>query len=254
MRLGTKPDTLTRQPNIYSKDSAVDCNRQPVLTLEQLEEPHLAICSGMSGEAEQTVSEDLDHGAIITDIAQTAKLDPLAQDLHSKLGTSDLPSGWEWAEGQLRFQGRLYVPDQEILCLQVIRNYHDHPLAGHFGEARTSELIRCSFHWLGLQQMVKDYVASSATCAHAKSVRHKPYRKLKQLLIPSRPWLSILMDFIEQLPASKDFSAILVVVNHLMKQVIFIPSHDTVNTPQVAQLFLTHAFSKHRVLLHITSD
>src|SRR5258708_28366895 len=58
-RLGTKPDALTRRPDIYSEDSTVDCNRRPVLTLEQLEEPHLAICSGMSGEVEQTVSEDL---------------------------------------------------------------------------------------------------------------------------------------------------------------------------------------------------
>src|SRR5260221_10678920 len=102
--------------------------------------------------------------------------------------------------------------------------------------------------------MVKDYVASCATCACAKSARHKPYGKLKQLLIPSQPWSSISMDFIEQLPASKDFSAILVVIDHLMKEAIFIPSHNTVNTLQVAQLFLTHVFSKHRVPSHITSD
>src|SRR6266478_4408455 len=102
--------------------------------------------------------------------------------------------------------------------------------------------------------MVKDYMASCTTCACMKSARHKPYGKLKQLLIPSRPWSSILMDFIKQLPASKDFSAILVAVDHLTKQAIFIPSHDTVNTPQVAQLFLTHVFSKHGVPSHITSD
>src|SRR6266404_1558671 len=62
------------------------------------------------------------------------------------------------------------------------------------------------------------------------------------------------MDFIEQLPASEGFSAILVVVNRLTKQAIFIPSHDTVNAPQVAQLFLTHVFSKHGVPSHVTSD
>src|SRR5260221_7371952 len=62
------------------------------------------------------------------------------------------------------------------------------------------------------------------------------------------------MDFIKQLPASKDFSTILVVVNCLTKQAIFIPSHDTVNALQVAQLFLTHIFSKHGVLAHVTSD
>ena len=62
------------------------------------------------------------------------------------------------------------------------------------------------------------------------------------------------MDFIEQLPASEDFSAILVVIDCLTKQVIFIPSHDTMNTPQVVELFLTHVFSKHGVLSHVTSD
>src|SRR5258708_17163405 len=102
--------------------------------------------------------------------------------------------------------------------------------------------------------MVKDYMASCATCAHAKSARHKPYGKLKQLPIPSRPWSSISMDFIEQLPASENFSTILVVVNCLMKQAIFIPSHNTVNALQVVQLFLTHIFSKHRVPSHVTSD
>src|SRR5258705_4157157 len=102
--------------------------------------------------------------------------------------------------------------------------------------------------------MVKDYVASCTTCACAKSPRHKPYGKLKQLLIPSRPWSSISMDFIEQLPASEGFSAILVVIDRLTKQAIFIPSHDTVNAPQVARLFLTHVFSKHGVLSHVTSD
>src|SRR6266436_8132173 len=170
------------------------------------------MCSGMAGETEQAVSEDLDHRAHIMNIAQAAKSDHLAQELCSNLGTPGLPSGWEQSEGQLKFQGHLYVPDQEILCLQVICNHHDHQVAGHFGEVRTSELICCNFHWLGLRQMVKDYVASCATCTCAKSLRHKPYGKLKQLPIPSQLWSSILMDFIEQLPASEGFSTILVVV------------------------------------------
>src|SRR5258705_8793355 len=102
--------------------------------------------------------------------------------------------------------------------------------------------------------MVKDYVASCATCAHAKSPRHKPYGKLKQLPIPSRPWSSISMDFIEQLPDSKGFSAILVIVDHLTKQAIFIPCQNMLNAPKVVRLFLIHVFSKHGVPAHVTSD
>jgi len=51
-----------------------------------------------------------------------------------------------------------------------------------------------------------------------------PYGLLKQLPIPSRPWNSISMDFIEQLLPSLGFTAILIIVDRLSKQGIFIPT------------------------------
>src|SRR5258707_8587688 len=62
------------------------------------------------------------------------------------------------------------------------------------------------------------------------------------------------MDFIKQLPASEGFTAILVIMDRLTKQLLFIPTHDMVDAPQLAQLFLTHVFSKHGALGHVTSD
>src|SRR6266436_4874430 len=62
------------------------------------------------------------------------------------------------------------------------------------------------------------------------------------------------MDFIEQLLASEGHMAILVIVNCLTKQSLFIPTHDSIDSPELAQLFLTHMFSKHGMLSHITSD
>ena len=62
------------------------------------------------------------------------------------------------------------------------------------------------------------------------------------------------MDFIEQLPSSSGFTAILVVVDWLSKQSIFIPTHDTITSPELAKLFLLHVFSKHGVPAHVTSD
>src|SRR5258708_3822503 len=94
-----------RRPDIYSESVATDCNRRPVLTLQQLERPHLAICLGTVEEAEQSLSEDLDHRTLVTDITRVAELDHLTQELRSKLETSDSPWGWEWSEGQLRFKG-----------------------------------------------------------------------------------------------------------------------------------------------------
>jgi len=62
------------------------------------------------------------------------------------------------------------------------------------------------------------------------------------------------MDFIEQLPSSTGFTAILVVVDRLSKQAIFIPTHDTITSLELAKLFLLHVFSKHGVPAHVTSD
>ena len=62
------------------------------------------------------------------------------------------------------------------------------------------------------------------------------------------------MDFIEQLPKSSGYTGILVVVDHLTKQVIFIPTHDTITSANLAKLFILHVFSKHGVPSQITSD
>ena len=88
----------------------------------------------------------------------------------------------------------------------------------------------------------------------SKSQRHKPYGFLKQLPVPEQPWNSISMDFIEKLPQSSGYTAILVVVNRLTKQVIFIPTHDTIISAELAKLFVLHVFSKHGVPSHVTSD
>lgn len=62
------------------------------------------------------------------------------------------------------------------------------------------------------------------------------------------------MDFIEQLPASDGYTAILLVVDRASKQSIFIPTYDTITSKQLAELFVIHVFSKHGVPNHVTSD
>ena len=62
------------------------------------------------------------------------------------------------------------------------------------------------------------------------------------------------MDFIEQLPESSGFTAILVAVDRFTKQGIFIPTTNEVNSTELAHLFILHVFSKHRVPSHVTSD
>ena len=62
------------------------------------------------------------------------------------------------------------------------------------------------------------------------------------------------MDFIETLPKSNGFNSILVIIDRASKQVIFIPTHDTIMSEELASLFIMHIFSKHGVPSHVTSN
>src|SRR5215475_9265650 len=99
-----------------------------------------------------------------------------------------------------------------------------------------------------------DYCKSCVRCNRGKATHHKPYGLLRQLPIPERPWNSISMDFIEQLPSSSGFTSILVVVDQLSKQGIFIPTYNTITASDLATLFVLHVFLKHGVPEHVTSD
>src|SRR5882672_3718704 len=108
------------------------------------------------------------------------------------------------------------------------------------------------YYWSGLLVYVKGYCKLCTTCSHAKPVHHKPYGLLKP--IPEKPWNSISMDFIEKLPPSSSYTLIPVIVDHLSKQSLFILTHNTITSQQLAQLFVLHVFSKHGVPSHVTSD
>ena len=62
------------------------------------------------------------------------------------------------------------------------------------------------------------------------------------------------MNFIKKLPSSSRFDTILVIVNQLTKQVIFILTHDTIMSTDLVCLFVLHVFSKHSVPSYVTSN
>ena len=156
--------------------------------------------------------------------------------------------------GVLLLDNRIYVPSASNLHTRILQYNHDHILAGHFGQNKTLELVRRRYSWPSLHADIQQFCKSCVTCMRSKPQRHKPYRSLKQLPIPERPWNSISMDFIEKLPSSSRFDTILVIVDWLTKQAIFIPAHNTITSMDLARLFVLHVFSKHGVPSHVTSD
>ncbi|MBW0570473.1 hypothetical protein O181_110188 [Austropuccinia psidii MF-1] len=62
------------------------------------------------------------------------------------------------------------------------------------------------------------------------------------------------MDFITKLPLSRNFDSILVVVDRFSKMAIFTPTYSAITPLDLAQLFISHVFSKNGLPISIVSD
>ena len=87
-----------------------------------------------------------------------------------------------------------------------------------------------------------------------KPVRHKPYGLLQPLPIPERPWGSISMDFITDLPKSGKFDSILVVADRLTKMSHFIACKKSTSAMETANLLIDNVFRFHGLPDDIISD
>jgi len=154
----------------------------------------------------------------------------------------------------LFLDSKIYVPSASNLHIYILQYNHDHILARHYGQNKTLELVCYGYSWPSLYTDIQQFCKSCITCMQSKPQCHKPYRSLKQPLILKWPWNSISIDFIEKLPSFFRFDTILVIVDQLTKQAIFISAYNIITFMDLACLFILYVFSKHSVPSHVTSD
>ena len=73
------------------------------------------------------------------------------------------------SSGFLCFDSRIYVSDVADLCLELLCYYHDHPLAGHFGQNQTLHSIQKDYTFPNICAFVQDYICSCTHCGHNKA-------------------------------------------------------------------------------------
>lgn len=77
---------------------------------------------------------------------------------------------------------------------------------------------------------------------------------LQPLPVPSQAWEIISLDFVEGLPTSDRYNAILVVVDKFSKYGQFIPIHHPYTAMHIARLFMDNIYKLHGFSKAIISD
>ncbi|KAF8757305.1 hypothetical protein RHS01_04137 [Rhizoctonia solani] len=144
-----KPDALSRRADY----------------VEYTQEPEVMLPAKVFAN---TSEEELE---IVTEIRSKLREDPSLEPIIQFL-TEDADNAppsickayrdYNWEEDLLWYQGKLVVPDAEILKERLLKEYHDSPLAGHPGQQRTLELLSRNYWWPGMKLSAKECLDTSS--------------------------------------------------------------------------------------------
>ena len=233
--------------------------------------PRARLLAAIHGEAPPIDELDELDKDLMTELIRALVTDELAQKVMQKLqrarmhDADEQDEDEEWSigsAGALLHEGRIYVP--ESVRNQVIRLHHDTPEFGHFGIARTAELVSRNFYWPGLESMVRRYVLGCDVCARIKAPRHRHYGPNMPIPPATRPWEGVTMDFVTDLPPARGtaagtdgdsaYTCILVIVDRFTKMTIYLPCRKDIDSPELARLFFENVICMHGIPEHIITD
>ena len=182
------------------------------------------------------------------------------EDYEESLELDPLPSIKDCVikEGHLYKAERLWVPADDDLILDVIRQIYDQVAVGHPGMAKTQRKIARDYYWPGILNSIRRYVRNCHVCKRAKAPRDKYNGVLKPLPVPERPWTDISLDYVTGLPESQNgHNAILMVVDRLSKERHYIPctAKDEGTTAEAtAKLLIGNVWRYHGLPASMISD
>ena len=157
-------------------------------------------------------------------------------------------------DGFLFFGNRLYVPKSSGLRRHLLKECHDSPWAGHPGMRRSLALLERVFFWEKMREDVEEYVHTCIICQQDKLDTQRQGGLLQPLPIPERPWMSVSMDFITQLPQVQGYNGIMVMVDHFSKYVVFVPTKMHCGAERTVELFFKNIVKYWGMPLSIVSD
>jgi len=173
-----RADSLSRRVD-WAEEVEKDNENQVMLKEEWLEVRAIErLIEGPEEEIVKRIKEARDKDEEVIKVVEEMK----------KAGVKTLrDEEWQIEEGFVLKEGRVYVPKDEKLRVEIIQLHHDTPIAGHRGQWKMVELVTRNYWWPGVMKEVKRYVEGCDQCQRMKNRVEMPAGKLKPNQVPERP-------------------------------------------------------------------
>lgn len=188
----------------------------------------------------------------LSSIFEALEKDPTLGEKHPKYRTFQVQGPHLiWKDG--KGLDRVVIPCN--LRLELVKEYHDTPLGGHFGAGKVYQSLRRYFYWPGMKDFVERYITTCDACQKNKSWNQKPLGIPQAMDIPDFPWQVVSVDFCGPFPTTKNgYDFVMVTTDHLTKMAIIIPTTTKVSAKDAAQLMVEFVVKRFGVPIKITSD
>jgi transposase InsO family protein len=136
---------------------------------------------------------------------------------------------------------RVYVPKQ--LRTALISEFHDIPIAGHFGWKKTYHALTQHDYWGNMASDVHGYVTRCPACQRMKPTK-QPKPPLHPLKVPFRPFDQIILDWMTLGCKTKEgYDSVLCIVDKFTKWAIVIPYDKHMGTEEFINALYQHVVS-----------
>lgn len=150
------------------------------------------------------------------------------------------------------FPNLLAVP--QTMKKQILYDYHNHPMAGHFGFAKSYNKIKGRYFWPGLLKDVRNYVRSCMDCQLRKETTNKPPPGLLQPIRVGRPFEKVSIDLLGPVHRSSSGKNFIIVVSDFATRYVEAGALSNSTAVSVAKFMFQNVICRHGCPKEILSD
>ncbi|UYV66998.1 hypothetical protein LAZ67_4003622, partial [Cordylochernes scorpioides] len=207
----------------------------------------------------QSNEDNIPELSSITDIRKEQRSDVQTKKIIQEIDSKS-ESGYKIIDGILYRKNYdpmgkpwlLVVPKQ--MRVDILREAHDAPMAGHLGFAKTYDRVRRKYFWPGLHRSVRQYVAHCRECQRRKGSTERPPGQLVPIPPVSRPFEKIGIDLLGRFPTSNDGNKWTVVATDYLTRYAMTKAIPNGSSEEVGKFIVEDVILKHGAPRELISD
>ena len=161
---------------------------------------------------------------------------------------------WQIKEDLMLKKGKMYMPKDKVLRMEIIQLYHDILVARYRRRWKMIELVTKNYYQPEVTRDIRRYVERCNMCQRMKNRIKAIIEKLKLSKVLEKLRTHLMVDFITKLLLIARKDIIIMVCNRLSRITYFVATTEGTLVEELARLFRDNMWKLYRLPESVVSD